>query len=972
MAGSIKGITVEINGEAKGLLSAIRDVEKTSKGLNSELRQVNNGLKYDPKNTVLLAQKTQLLGEVVAESRKKLEILRNVQEQVNEQFANGEISAEQYRAFQREVTSTERALRNLQSQQRNLIASNNQVSESYKKIAKATAEVAKEALKLSVSAMTKSLEAGIKGFSMYTEAFSKTVGTVTALMGGFSTKVGADFEKAMTTVASTMGMTSEDIHGGSQAFKDLSKAAIDAGMATKFSSTEAAQALNYLALAGYDAQKQITALPVVLDLAIAGEMELAAASDMVTDSMSALGISTDKLSSFSDELAKTAQKSNTSVAQLGEAIITVGGTAKNLVGGTVELNTALGILADNGIKAEAGGTALRQVIINLTAPTDVAKDKMDELGISAYNADGSLKPLNKTFEQLDGVLATMTDEQRMSTLSTIFDARQLKSAEALLANYGDRWNELSGYIDNSDGAMKNMAKTMADNLKGDFDALKSSMEALGIEIYQGSLVAPLRSAAQQSSGIIVDLINDYKTAGLDGLIAGVLQAVADNLPKVLDLLVQKITVGLPMLINAFNSLILSLVSMLQVELPNIFTNIMPSLMSGFFNMVNSLILSLPTLMPILVQGAIDFFMGLLDGLDTAANILIEILPGVINEMVAKLKDSMPKMIKTGFEIIKTLIQGIMENLEAILDIALVIILELINGIITFIPQLIPIAIDILTAIVNALINNLPLLIDVGVNLTIALIDGFIQAIPLLIEFAPTIITEIVIALIKATPLLIEASFEIITALVGGLINYLSEADKVSTGLFERLKQKFAEINWAEIGMSVLMALVSGFSKIGDFLKAPVNAFYTMINGMIDAVNKLISSLNGLDITVPDWVPGIGGNSMGFNIPYVQNIPMLAKGGILSGGSAIVGEAGPELLTVGSGRTTVQPLTGSNANGNDLIAEVRALRAEFSQLNKKSVTIQSNMDGKTIASQTASFSDIINGLNMQFAERGVAR
>jgi len=791
-------------------------------------------------------------------------------------------------------------------------------------------------------------------------------------MGGFSTKVGADFEKAMSNVGATMGMTSADIRGGNQDFQNLSQAAIDAGMATKFSATEAATALNFLALAGYDAQKQVSALPVVLDLAIAGEMELGAASDMVTDSMSALGISTDKLSSFSDQLAKTAQKSNTNVSQLGEALITVGGTAKNLVGGTVELNTALGILADNGIKAGDGGTALRQIILNLTAPTDVAKKKMAELGVSAFNADGSLRPLNDTFRDLDNVLKNATDEERMAALSTIFDARQLKSAEALLANYGDRWDVLSSQIANSEGAMKEMAHTMADNLKGDFDILKSSMETLGISIYQGSLVTPLRSAAQQSSNIIVDLINDYKTAGLDGLIAGALTAIADNLPVILDMLVQKITVGLPMLINAFNSLILSLVNMLQVELPNIFTNIMPSLMSGFFNMVNSLILSLPTLMPILVQGAIDFFMGILDGMDTAVNILVEVLPGIITDMVAKLKESLPKMIKTGFEIIQSLINGIMENLEDILDIALVIILELINGLIEFIPQLIPIAIDILTAIVNALINNLPLLIDVCVNLIIALIDGFIQAIPLLIEFVPTIITEIVIALIEATPLLIEASFEIITALVGGLINYFGETDKVSTGLFERLKQKFAEINWTELGLMIMMALANGFSKIGDLLKTPVNAFYTMINGMIDAVNSLISSLNSLDITVPDWVPGIGGNSMGFNIPYVPNIPMLAKGGILSMGTAIVGEAGPELLTVGSGRSMVQPLSGNNANGNDLISEVRALRAEFSQLNKKQVTIQNNMDGKTIATQTASFSDVINGLNMQYADRGLVR
>ena len=232
MAGSIKGITVEINGEAKGLLNAIRDIEKNSRGLNSELRQVNNALKLDPKNTVLLAQKTQLLSEAVTEARKKLDVLKSSQEQVNKQFERGEISAEQYRAFQREIISTERALTSLQTQQRQMITSNNNLHDSLKKVAKATAEVAKESLRLSFDAITKSVGAGVKGFEMYTKALGEVTGAITTVMGGFSTKVGANFEKAMSNVGATMGMTSADIRGGNQDFQNLSQAAIDAGMAT--------------------------------------------------------------------------------------------------------------------------------------------------------------------------------------------------------------------------------------------------------------------------------------------------------------------------------------------------------------------------------------------------------------------------------------------------------------------------------------------------------------------------------------------------------------------------------------------------------------------------------------------------------------------------------------------------------------------------------------------------------------------
>lgn len=185
------------------------------------------------------------------------------------------------------------------------------------------------------------------------DAMKKAGAAATAAFGvavGAAVKVGTDFESGMSQVAATMGITVDEIAAGSQEFESLSQAAKNAGATTQFSATQASEALNYLALAGYDAQKSITALPTVLNLAAAGGIDLGYASDMVTDSMSALGLSTNQLEGFVDQLAKTSQKSNTNIAQLGEGILTVGGTAKDLAGGTIELNTALGILADNGIK----------------------------------------------------------------------------------------------------------------------------------------------------------------------------------------------------------------------------------------------------------------------------------------------------------------------------------------------------------------------------------------------------------------------------------------------------------------------------------------------------------------------------------------------------------------------------------------------------------------------------------------------
>ena len=169
-------------------------------------------------------------------------------------------------------------------------------------------------------------------------------------IGKSAIETGMTFESSMSQVAATMGMSSEEIKKGSKSFEMMKQAAKDAGSSTQFTASESAEALNYLALAGYDAETAVKTLPTVLNLAAAGGMDLAYASDLVTDSMSALGMETKDVTLFTDQLAKTSQKSNTNVSQLGEAILTVGGTAKNLAGGTVELNSQLAILADNGIK----------------------------------------------------------------------------------------------------------------------------------------------------------------------------------------------------------------------------------------------------------------------------------------------------------------------------------------------------------------------------------------------------------------------------------------------------------------------------------------------------------------------------------------------------------------------------------------------------------------------------------------------
>ncbi|MCI7498394.1 MAG: phage tail tape measure protein [Oscillospiraceae bacterium] len=353
-------------------------------------------------------------------------------------------------------------------------------------------------------------------------------------------ETGKSFEASMSQVTATMGLTT-----ASEEYEVLSAAAKEMGATTKYSATQAGEALNYLALAGYSAENSVKALPTVLNVAAAGGIDLAYASDMITDSMSALGLEMSDLTGFSDKLAKTSQKSNTSVAQLGEAILTVGGTAKSLAGGVDELNTMLGLIADNGIKGAEGGTALRNIILSLSAPTDTAAAALKELNVQAFDSDGNLRELSDVFGDLNTALAPLTDEEKTQFLNKIFNKVDLKAVNALLGTTSTRFDELRGYIEDCDGAAAQMAETMSDNLEGDMQILNSSLEAVGVSTYE-KFSGPMREAVQEITGIF-DELNEK----INGELGDKLETLAEKLG---DVAVQAaefaVDEGIPKLIDA--------------------------------------------------------------------------------------------------------------------------------------------------------------------------------------------------------------------------------------------------------------------------------------------------------------------------------------------------------------------------------------------------------------------------------------
>ena len=276
----------------------------------------------------------------------------------------------------------------------------------------------------------------------------------------------ADFDQAMANTAATAGASAED-------YQKLEAAALEMGKKTTKTATEASEALGYMALAGWDVNTSISALEPVLRLSEATSMDLATCSDLVTDSMSALGLGVDELSGYLDVACKANNKSNQTAQQLMEAYTGCGGVLNNLGVEVEDSATALGVLANRGIEGSEAGNKLSTVLINLTSGTGQAGEMMKKLGISAFDSEGKFIGLQATLEQVNKATAGLTEEERNAALAAIGGKTQIDTLNDLLAGLNTttedgrtEWQALSDELHNADGAMMDMAAKVTDTLPG--------------------------------------------------------------------------------------------------------------------------------------------------------------------------------------------------------------------------------------------------------------------------------------------------------------------------------------------------------------------------------------------------------------------------------------------------------------------------------------------------------------------------
>lgn len=351
-----------------------------------------------------------------------------------------------------------------------------------------------------------------------------------------SIQTGMDFDAAMSQVAATLGYTTEQLNDSTtqqaQDFQALRDFALEMGKTTAFTAQQSAEALNYMALAGYDAETSMRMLPTVLNLAAAGGMDLARASDAVTDIQSAFGLTIEETVALVDQMAKTSQRTNTSVSQLSEAMLTVGGAASYMRGGTAEVAEVLGIMASAGIKGAEGGTHLRNMLLRLAAPTEKGAQALEDVGVAIFDAEGKMRSFAEIMPELNKALSGLTDEEKLNFFDTVFNVRDIAAANALLGASVDTWERLGDEIRNSEGAAQDMAHVQLDNLKGDVTLLKSAWEGYKIEL--ASKFAPVLRQIMPQLLRMIELATERLSDVDWGNVGNQILNIADRLLTVLE------------------------------------------------------------------------------------------------------------------------------------------------------------------------------------------------------------------------------------------------------------------------------------------------------------------------------------------------------------------------------------------------------------------------------------------------------
>lgn len=623
----------------------------------------------------------------------------------------------------------------------------------------------------------------------------KVAGVALTAASAVVTKIGKaaittslSFDSAMGEVAATAGKTAEELAETTGSvdtafghfegtLRDLAKFM---GKNTAFTASQAAQALNYMALAGYDTQQSMSMLPKVLDMAAAGAMDLGRASDMITDISSALGLNVGveedvkRIELMVDEFAKAAASGNTTVEMLGDAFLTVGGLAKEVNGGFItmadgtkapvdglqQLEIAFTAMANAGIKGSEAGTHMRNILLKLANPTKQGIEAFDKMGVSIFDAAGEMKPLNVLFGEMNAAMSTMSQQEKLSAIGDIFNARDTASAEALLGAVTQSWDVLGEKILDAKGSASQMAETKLNNLQGDITKFKSALEGAQITMSDG-LTPTLRKFVQFGTSGLSKLTQAFE----DGGMGGAMEAFGEILSEGLNLFFAE----LPKVVDAGGRLLEALGKGLLDNL-DVITD---AAVEVIIMLANGIVNALPKI----VQAAVTIIIKLAEGIAQA------------------LPDLVPAIVQAIMYICEVLTSP--DNLTAILKAALDLVTQLMWGLVAAIPVLVEGVAQIISNLVTFLVDpeNIVLIIGAALSLMMALAEGLINAVPVILAAIPEIIVNIFTGFVDAiiNTDWLQLGIDILSGIANGLWKGLTSLFDVIGNIGESIIGKFKSI-----------------------------------------------------------------------------------------------------------------------------------------------------------------------------------
>lgn len=737
-----------------------------------------------------------------------------------------------------------------------------------------------------------------KGLTASTVAIS-AVSAALSTCAGYAIKVGSDFEAGMSNVEAISSASAQSVTTASGEMVDgltaLTDKAKEMGATTKFSATESSQALNYMAMAGWDAQAMYDGLAGIMTLAAASGEDLATTSDIVTDALTAFGMQASESGHFADVLAQVSASANTNVGLLGETFKYVAPLCGTMGYSAEDASIAIGLMANSGIKGSQAGTALKTAIANMAAPTKAMAAQMAALGIEITNSDGSSKSLMEVMQNLRTSFDGLSESEQAAAASTIFGKESMSGMLAVINASDEDFAKLTGSIYDCDGAAEQMAATMQDNLQGQITILKSGVEGLGIAVYE-KLQEPLKNLAVKGQEYIGQLTDAFNSGGFSGLVSEIGNVLADAVsmvmtyaPKLVDAAVDcidafigGISSALPAIAPAAVQIGTTLIEGIIRVVPQLLSagvqlltalvegaaSAAPQLIVAFVEAVAAVIEALIEQAPALLQAGMDLLQALADGILQSLPIIAEAAPELIQSLCDSVTETLPQLLATGLEIVNSLTEGLMQaapqiataaaqivttlaafviqNLPTIALAAVEIISTLADTLISSIPSLLKSVVDIMQGILGFVCDNLPTIAQAAVEILTTLCEKLVALIPQLVPVVTQIIMSIFNFVVQNLPTIVQAAIQIMVTLVQGIIAQIPTLIPAVVQLISQIYQSIA---------ANLPTIISGAIQI----------ITTLAMGLIQAIPHVIAAIPQIVVAIINGFLNTDWASVGMNI-----------------------------------------------------------------------------------------------------------